>query len=51
VGIQLKGVEPKGRLEAAGSWNGMVSHRVRLESVKGVDNELTAWLKAAYEKA
>ena len=51
VGIQLKGVEPKGRLEAAGSWNGMVSHRVRLGAVKEVDKELTAWLNAAYDKA
>jgi hypothetical protein len=51
VGIQLKGLEPKGRLEAAGSWNAMVSHRVRLSAAKEVDKELTAWLRAAYDKA
>jgi hypothetical protein len=51
VGIQLKGVEPAGRLEKAGSWNAMVSHRVRLENVAQVDAELVAWLRRAYEAA
>ena len=30
VGINLKDVPPAGRLEASGSFNAMVSHRVRL---------------------
>lgn len=51
VGIQLKGVEPAGRLEKSGSWNAMVSHRVRLESEAQVDAELIAWLRRAYEAA
>ena len=51
VGIKLKGVPPSGRLEPAGSWNGMVSHRVRLESASQVDKELIGWLKQAYESA
>lgn len=51
VGLNLKGVAPKGRLEASGSFNAMVSHRVRLESGKGVDKELIGWLKQAYELA
>jgi len=51
VGIKLKGVAPSGRLEAAGSWNGMVTHRVRLESVSDVDKELVGWLKQAYASA
>jgi len=51
LGIKLAGVAPKGRLEAAGSWNGMVTHRVRLEKVGDVDAELKAWLKQAYEAA
>lgn len=51
LGLVLKGVAPQGRLEAAGSFNAMVSHRVRLESVKDVDAEVRAWLKAAYERA
>jgi predicted transport protein len=51
LGIKLKDVPPKGRLEAAGSWNGMVTHRVRLEKVADVDAELKAWLKQAYDAA
>ncbi|MDP3739276.1 MAG: DUF4287 domain-containing protein [Hyphomonadaceae bacterium] len=51
VGIKLAGVAPKGRLEAAGSWNGMVTHRVRLEKVSEVDAELKAWIKQAYDAA
>lgn len=51
VGINLKGVEPSARLEASGSFNSMVSHRVRLASVDEVDNQLIAWLRQAYEDA
>jgi hypothetical protein len=51
VGLVLKGVPAKGRLEAAGSWNAMVTHRVRVTSAKEVDKELLGWLKAAYEEA
>jgi hypothetical protein len=51
VGLKLKGVPPAGRLEAAGSWNAMVTHRVRLESADGVDKELVGWLRKAYEQA
>lgn len=51
LGLVLKGEPPEGRLEAAGSWNGMVSHRVRLNSPADVDAELHAWLRVAYERA
>ncbi len=51
VGIQLNGVKPAGRLEASGSFSAMVSHRVRLESAAQVDDQLLAWLRAAYERA
>ena len=51
VGIKPKGVAPAGRLEAAGSWNAMVTHRVKLESATQVDAELVGWLKAAYDAA
>ncbi|GAB4321715.1 MAG: hypothetical protein Kow0074_12720 [Candidatus Zixiibacteriota bacterium] len=51
VGINLKGVDPTTRLEKSGSFNAMVSHRVRLESKADVDAELKTWLKAAYEAA
>ena len=51
VGLNLKGVAPAGRLEVAGSFNAMVSHRVRLDSIKQVDKELIGWFKRAYDQA
>ena len=51
VGINLKGVEPKGRLEASGSFNAMVSHRVRVTSEAEIDEALLGWLREAYDKA
>jgi len=51
VGLALKGSPPAGRLEASGSWNAMVSHRVRVGSVDEVDAELLGWLRAAFDAA
>ena len=51
IGIKLKGVKPTDRLEAAGKWNAMVTHRVRITSPKEIDKEVIAWLKQAYEAA
>jgi hypothetical protein len=51
VGINLKGMPAGGRLEASGSFNSMVSHRVRVEAKAGVDKELIGWLKQAYNAA
>ena len=41
VGLNLKGVEPTGRLEATG---GMCTHRVRLSSPDELDAEVIRWL-------
>lgn len=51
VGINLKGKAATDRLEASGSFNSMVTHRVRVEDVKQVDKELVAWLREGYEGA
>ncbi|NVJ65504.1 MAG: DUF4287 domain-containing protein [Gammaproteobacteria bacterium] len=51
VGINLKGEETTERLEASGSFNAMVSHRVRVTDIKQVDKELIGWLKAAFKNA
>ena len=51
LGINLKGTPPAGRLEASGSFNAMVSHRVRLETLEDVDAEVVGWLKNAYDAA
>ena len=49
VGITLKDHAPAGRLEASGSFNAMVSHRVRVSNPTEVNKELLGWLKAAYD--
>jgi putative aminopeptidase FrvX len=51
IGLKLKGVEPKGRLEPSGAWNSMVTHRVRISDPKQVDKEVLAWLKKAHDAA
>jgi hypothetical protein len=51
VGINLKGEPTTGRLEASGSFNAMVSHRVRVAAESDVDGELVGWLKRAYDSA
>jgi len=51
VGLILKDVPAKGRLEPSGSFNAMFTHRVRITSAKEIDAELERWLKAAYEHA
>lgn len=51
IGLNLKGVVPAGRLEAAGSFNAMCTHRIRIESDDDLDNEVIGWLRRAYAVA
>ena len=51
LGLNLKGVAPKGRLEVAGSWNAMCTHRIKLAASADIDAEVKAWLKQAYDAA
>ena len=51
IGINLKGVVPVGKLEASGTWNGMVSHRVKLITMADFNKDVKGWLKQAYEQA
>jgi hypothetical protein len=51
VGLILKGRAPAGRLEAAGSFNAMFTHRVRLATPSDLDAEVLGWLKEAYDEA
>ncbi len=51
VGINLKGHKVTDRLEASGSFNSMVSHRVRIADKKEVNKELISWLREAYDNA
>lgn len=49
LGLNLKGVDPSGIVEAAGSWNSMVSHRVKLTEESQVDANLADWIQKAYD--
>ena len=51
LGINLKGEPSTERLEPSGSFNAMVSHRVRLTGTSEVNAELKAWLRQAYDVA
>ena len=48
IGLNLKGVEPAGRLETT---TGMCTHRVRLSSPDDLDTEVQGWLREAYDRA
>jgi hypothetical protein len=48
LGLKLKGAPASGRLEEAGKWNAMVTHRVRIGAEADLDPELMGWLKQAY---
>lgn len=51
VGLVLADAPATGRLEAAGSFNAMMTHRVRVGSPAEVDKELVGWLRRAYDAA
>jgi hypothetical protein len=51
IGVKLKGAPAAGRLEEAGAWNAMVTHRVRIKDEAELDEEVLGWLKQAYDKA
>ncbi len=51
IGLNMKGIAPTERLEEAGKWNTMVSHRIRVTDIAQVDDELIGWLRQAYDMA
>ena len=48
IGLKLKGVKPVARLGAAGTWNTMVTHRVRISEPQQIDDQVLDWLRQAY---
>ncbi len=50
IGINLKGQEPKGKLEAEKP-NSMCSHKINLADLKDIDKEVIEWIKTAYDNA
>ena len=51
IGLILKDVPAEGRLEPAAGFNALFTHRVRLTDPVGLDTELIAWLRDAYDRA
>jgi predicted transport protein len=51
VGIILKDVPTTERLESAAGFNALFTHRVRVNTINDIDEQLTTWLKQAYDLA
>jgi predicted transport protein len=51
VGLNLKSTETAGVLEAAGSWNSMCTHRIKIEQTTDVTPSVINWIRTAYEQA
>ncbi len=51
IGINLKGQEPKGKLEGVNTSNAMCSHKINLTDINDIDNEVIEWIKTAYDNA
>ncbi len=49
LGLKIKDRAIEGRLEDSGPFGSMCTHRVRLESVKDVDQEVKGWIQEAYD--
>jgi predicted transport protein len=51
LGLILGDVPAEARLESAAGFNALFTHRVRLSSLADIDEQLTAWLRQAYDRA
>jgi uncharacterized protein DUF5655/uncharacterized protein DUF4287 len=51
LGLILRDTPATGRLEPAGSFNALFTHRVRVASADEIDAQLTDWLRKAYADA
>lgn len=51
IGIILKGQEPAGKLEAILTPNAMCSHKINLAGIEDIDQEVTGWIRKAYDQA
>jgi predicted transport protein len=50
IGFNLKGVEPKGKLEAEKP-NGICSHKINLADINEIDQEVIDWIRMAFNNA
>jgi len=51
LGLILKDVPATERLESAASFNALFTHRVRVNTINDVDEQVITWLKQAYDLA
>lgn len=51
IGLNIKGEAPAGNVEAAGSWNSMCTHRIKLDTESSINDELVTWIRKAYDQA
>lgn len=51
LGLKLKDIEIQGRLGNSGPFGAMCTHRIQLQDITDIDNEVIDWLSAAYEKS
>lgn len=48
IGLNMKDIAPEGIVESAGSWNNMVSHRIKVGSATELEG-IQHWLQKAYD--
>ncbi|WP_166793318.1 DUF4287 domain-containing protein [Cryobacterium lactosi] len=51
LGLKLPGIDGTEALEASGSWNSMVTHRLRLADPADLSPDVLTWLGRAYDTA
>jgi predicted transport protein len=51
IGINLKGQQAKGKLEAITAAYSMCSHKISLSGIDDIDLEVIGWIRTAYEGA
>jgi predicted transport protein len=51
IGLNLKGQNPTGKLQAISSANAMCSHKITISTSEDIDGEVLQWLKLAYDNA
>jgi hypothetical protein len=51
LGLILPDEPPGGRLEKAGSFNAMFTHRIKIARLQDIDAEVRRWVKRAYDEA
>ncbi len=51
IGLNIKGIAATENIEAAGSWNSMCTHRIKVTDEKQINDELINWIKKAYDQA